>query len=208
MYKVVRGQVRVEKGNETAQEVGQGAVLNSLGPGQTFGEMSFLDGSLPCANCIAEGDDVQVMKLSKQGMQALLQQDSTLCTAFYKQMAITVSQRLQKVSKTTADIREAPRGLAQQENPASSLSAKKLLKIRRRLGIPDTEHMACMTQCTMITPAKRKSHGTLYVFETAVGFVAKVFGLRQLEVVAYRTVSEVRRDEPEPEAEPEPEPEP
>ena len=131
MYKVVRGQVRVEKGNETAQEVGQGAVLNSLGPGQTFGEMSFLDGSLPCANCIAEGDDVQVMKLSKQGMRALLQQDSKLCTAFYKQMATTVSQRLQKVSKTTADIREAPRGLAQQENPASSLSAKKLLKIRR-----------------------------------------------------------------------------
>ena len=190
MYKVVRGQVRVEKGNETAQ-VGHGAVLNSLGSGQTFGEMSFLDGSLPCANCIAEGDDVQVMKLSKQGMEALLQQDSELRTAFYKQMAITVTQRLQKVSKTTADIREAPRGLAQQENPASSLSAKKLLKIRRRLGIPDTEHMACMTQCMMITPAKRKLHGTLYVFETAVGFVAKVFGLRQQEVVAYSAVSEV-----------------
>ena len=103
MYKVVRGQVRVEKGNETAQEVGQGAVLNSLGPGQTFGEMSFLDGSLPCANCIAEGHDVQVMKLSKQGMQALLQQDSKLCTAFYKQMAITVSQRLQKVSKSSSN---------------------------------------------------------------------------------------------------------
>jgi hypothetical protein len=54
----------------------------------------------------------------------------------------------------------------------------------------------------MITPAKRKSHGTLYVFETAVGFVAKVFGLRQLEVVAYSTVSEVLREtftrEPEP----------
>ena len=193
MYKVVRGQVRVEKGNETAQ-VGHGAVLNSLGSGQTFGEMSFLDGSLPCANCIAEGDDVQVMKLSKQGMEALLQQDSELRTAFYKQMAITVTQRLQKVSKTTADIREAPRGLAQQENPASSLSAKKLLKIRRRLGIPDTEHMACMTQCMMITPAKRKSHGTLYVFETAVGFVAKVFGLRQQEVVAYSAVSEVLRE--------------
>ena len=193
MYKVVRGQVRVEKGNETAQ-VGHGAVLNSLGSGQTFGEMSFLDGSLPCANCIAEGDDVQVMKLSKQGMEALLQQDSELRTAFYKQMAITVTQRLQKVSKTTADIREAPRGLAQQENPASSLSAKKLLKIRRRLGIPDTEHMACMTQCMMITPAKRKLHGTLYVFETAVGFVAKVFGLRQQEVVAYSAVSEVLRE--------------
>jgi len=193
MYRVVSGQVRVEKGNDIAQ-VGQGAVLNSLGSGHTFGEMSFLDGSLPCANCIAEGDDVQVMKLSKQGMEALLEQDSELRCAFYKQMAINVTQRLQKVSKTTADIREAPRGLAQQDNAASSLSAKKLLKIRRRLGIPDAEHMASMTQCMMISPAKRKSHGTLYVFETAVGFVAKVFGMKQQEVVPYSTVSEVLRE--------------
>ena len=35
-------------------------MLNSLGSGHTFGEMSFLDGSLPCANCIAEEDAVQV----------------------------------------------------------------------------------------------------------------------------------------------------
>ena len=108
-------------------------------------------------------------------------------------MAINVTQRLQKVSKTTADIREAPRGLAQQNNPASELSAKKLLKIRRRLGIPDAEQMACMTQCVMISPAKRKSHGTLNV-RVAVGFVAKVFGLKQQEVLPYTQVTEVLRE--------------
>ena len=59
MYRVMAGHVRVEKGNESTK-VGQGAVLNSLGSGHTFGEMSFLDGSLPCANCIAEEDAVQV----------------------------------------------------------------------------------------------------------------------------------------------------
>ena len=263
MFRAVSGSVRVEKGNEKVA-VGEGAVLNSLGSGHTFGEMSFLDGSLPCANCIAEGDGVevrcrpllrqrpggaaraavrsaapdarnragfartaiggglvpgsqlarwalrsrvrtlrsrccgrtcaQVLKLSKQGLEALLEKDVELRCAFYKQMAINVTQRLQKVSKTTADIREAPRGLAQQNNPASELSAKKLLKIRRRLGIPDAEQMACMTQCVMISPAKRKSHGTLYVFETAVGFVAKVFGLRQQEVIPYSSVSEVLRE--------------
>lgn len=59
MYRVMSGHVRVEKGNDSTK-VGQGAVLNSLGSGHTFGEMSFLDGSLPCANCIAEEDEVQV----------------------------------------------------------------------------------------------------------------------------------------------------
>ena len=59
MYRVMSGHVRVEKGNDSTK-VGQGAVLNSLGSGHTFGEMSFLDGSLPCANCIAEEDSVQV----------------------------------------------------------------------------------------------------------------------------------------------------
>ena len=59
MYRVVSGSVRVEKGNDKVK-VGEGAVLNSLGSGHTFGEMSFLDGSLPCANCIAESAEVQV----------------------------------------------------------------------------------------------------------------------------------------------------
>ena len=54
--------------------------------------------------------------------------------------------------------------------------------------------MACMTACTMLTPAKRKAHGTLYVFESALGFVSKVFGLKQHEVVNLDDVSEVLRE--------------
>ena len=37
MYRVMSGHVRVEKGNDSTK-VGQGAVLNSLGSGHTFGE--------------------------------------------------------------------------------------------------------------------------------------------------------------------------
>ena len=66
MFRVVSGSVRVEKGNEKVA-VGEGAVLNSLGSGHTFGEMSFLDGSLPCANCIAEGDGVEVRCRPRSG---------------------------------------------------------------------------------------------------------------------------------------------
>ena len=64
MYRVLTGHVRVEKGNNSTK-VGQGAVLNSLGTGHTFGEMSFLDGSLPCANCIAEEEEVQVLRAGR-----------------------------------------------------------------------------------------------------------------------------------------------
>ena len=193
LYRVLDGRVRVEKGDET-HTAGQGAVLNLLDSGNTFGEMSFLDGSLPCANCIAESEPVTVMQLSKSGLAAVLDADPDLRAAFYKQIAINVTQRLQKVSKTTADIREAPRGLAQPESASSTLSAKKLLKVRRRFGVADSELMACMTACTMLTPAKRKAHGTLYVFESALGFVSKVFGLKQHEVVNLDDVSEVLRE--------------
>ena len=134
LYRVLDGRVRVEKGDET-HTAGQGAVLNLLDSGNTFGEMSFLDGSLPCANCIAESEPVTVMQLSKSGLAAVLDADPDLRAAFYKQIAINVTQRLQKVSKTTADIREAPRGLAQPESASSTLSAK--LGVRAIAGLSE-----------------------------------------------------------------------
>ena len=76
-------------------------------------------------------------------------------------MAINVTQRLHRVSLASADIREAPRGRAQPE-PSSSTTASKLLKVRRRIGIADAEAMASLVVATMVTPSKRKIHGTMY----------------------------------------------
>ena len=46
------------------------------------------------------------MQLSKAGLDSVLDADVELRTVFYQQMAINVTQRLQRVSKATADIRE------------------------------------------------------------------------------------------------------
>lgn len=46
------------------------------------------------------------MKLSKEKLDAKLTEDVDLRIAFYQQLAINVTQRLQKVSKSTADIKE------------------------------------------------------------------------------------------------------
>ena len=53
IYRVLAGRVRVEKGDHKTP-VGQGAVVNRITAGQTFGEMSFLDTTATCANCIAD----------------------------------------------------------------------------------------------------------------------------------------------------------
>ena len=101
-----------------------------------------------------------------------------LARDFYKHMAITVTQRLSVVSAASAEIPEAPRGAVNDDhaNQLFELSAGKLLKVRRRLNIPDKAAMACMMKGSMVAHgSKSKKHGTLYVFETLVGFVYKVF---------------------------------
>lgn len=46
------------------------------------------------------------MRLSKEGLEKRLAEDIALRTVFYQQLAINVTQRLQKVSKSIADIKE------------------------------------------------------------------------------------------------------
>jgi len=194
------GTVRVEKGPEVGAEDDQDsadlrAMVIVLEAGATFGEMSFLDDEPPCATCIADSTMVNVHRVSKMVLERTLQQDHQLSCKFYRQIAINVTQRLLAVSKASADIDEAPRGVANNlDSFALPVSAKKLLKVRNRLGIADTETMACMMPCTMFNPSRRKVHGMLYVFESGVGFVTKVFGLKQNESVPFSNVSEVVRE--------------
>ena len=54
---VVSGSVRVEKGPRADLPA---AVVNVLEEGHTFGEMSFMDNTVPCASCIADTDNVKV----------------------------------------------------------------------------------------------------------------------------------------------------
>jgi len=193
VYRLQQGSVRVEKGDPRFS-ASRTAVVNILSPGVTFGEMSFLDGAPACATCVADSDDVSVVRLSRAALEGVLEAEANLGRDFFCQMAIEVTHRLQKVSTAIAETGEAPRGLTQPADAALPISAKKLLKVRHRLGVPDTETMAFMCAATMVNPSKRRLHGTMYVFETLVGFVHKMFGIKQQESVPYRHVSEVLRE--------------
>ena len=195
IFRVISGRVRVEKGDlKTA--VGQGAVVNRLAAGQLFGEMSFLDATLPCATCVADSDDVELACLPKDKLTEMLDDNLDLAKDFYKHMAISVTQRLSIVSAASAEIPEAPRGAAQPLDPGSKnieLSAAKLLKVRRRFNVPDSVAMASMMKTTLVSGRSRKS-GTLYVFETMVGFVSKAFGIKTHEAFPFANISEVLRE--------------
>ena len=196
VFRVIKGRVRVEKG-DSKTTVGQGAVVNRLAAGQLFGEMSFLDSSSACANCIADSDDCELLMLSKAVLAEKLAENAGLARDFYKHMAISVTQRLSIVSAASAEIPEAPRGAAQPLDAGAKnmeLSAAKLLKVRRRLNVPDTVAMAAMMKTSMVTSSKSRKQGTIYVFETLVGFVTKAFGIKTHESFPFSQVSEVLRE--------------
>jgi len=196
VFRVIKGRVRVEKG-DAKTTVGQGAVVNRLCAGQLFGEMSFLDSTMPCANCIADSDDVVLLRLDKASLASRLAANPDLARDFYKHMAISVTQRLSIVSAASAEIPEAPRGAAQPTEGKSigveQLSAAKLLKVRKRLGVSDGVNMACMMK-TQLVSGRSKKAGVLYVFETLVGFVSKAFGIKSHEVFRFDSISEVLRE--------------
>lgn len=98
----------------------------------------------------------QLEKVSKATLAARLEADHDLARDFYKHMAIAVTQRLSLVSSASAEIPEAPRGAAQPIDGKASkeLSAAKLLKVRRRLNIPDAVAMACMMKTSMVSGKK------------------------------------------------------
>ena len=127
----------------------------------------------------------------------MLAENTDLARDFYKHMAISVTQRLSIVSAASAEIPEAPRGAAQPLVASASknieLSAAKLLKVRRRFAVPDSVSMASMMKSTMVSGRSRKT-GTIYVFETMVGFVSKAFGIKSHEAYPFSQISEVLRE--------------
>ena len=73
------------------------------------------------------------------------------------------------------------------------MSAAKLLKVRRKLGVPDSVSMPCMMKATMVKERSRKV-GMLYVFETLIGFSTKTFGIKQYESYKFADIAELLRE--------------
>src|SRR6516165_10147662 len=89
LFLVRKGYVRVE---EAAQ--GQGVAVARLGPGQVFGEMSYLEDTGANASVIADDEDVEVEVVKGADVDTLLTSDPGFSARFYRSLAVGLAQRL------------------------------------------------------------------------------------------------------------------
>src|ERR1700744_4361738 len=78
-----------------------GREVSRLGPGETFGEMSFIDDRLTSATIIAL-EDSTVLAIARDDLADELPQDTGLSARIYKALAVIITGRLRKLASTQA----------------------------------------------------------------------------------------------------------
>jgi hypothetical protein len=92
MYLLRDGFVRIERAY-----LGQAIAVARRGPGEFFGEMSFLESGVASASAVADCD-VEVAIVSTADVQSLLASVSGFATRFYQSLALALSQRLRELT--------------------------------------------------------------------------------------------------------------
>ena len=88
MFVISDGAVRIERSIE-----GGRLPVAQLGPGETFGEMSFLDGSPTSARVVAVGETL-MLELSHEMLDDLLDERPRLWGKLWKNVALMLKERL------------------------------------------------------------------------------------------------------------------
>lgn len=92
LYVLKEGEVRVEKGS-----TGFPLELARLGPGEIFGEMSFIDGVAASANIVANSV-VEAYVVDRLLMKPLLKAYPSIYGRFFHSLAAILSRRLRETS--------------------------------------------------------------------------------------------------------------
>jgi CRP-like cAMP-binding protein len=90
------GSVRVERGG-----TGERVLIARLGPGQIFGEISFVDKSGASAAVIAE-DEVAIDFISNGSLEALFSESPQLAVRLYRSVALVLAGRLRETDARLA----------------------------------------------------------------------------------------------------------
>ncbi len=89
----------------------QGIYLNQIGPGEIFGEISFLE-QLGATASVIVVEPARVQVIPEQQLSTLLETVPGLATRFYQSLSLTLAQRLRQVIDRLASLVEVvPRGL-------------------------------------------------------------------------------------------------
>ncbi len=98
LYILRDGYVRVDRNHD-----GQSLTYARLGPGELFGEMSFLEQSDASASVIAE-DDVEADAIEGHFLTSLLASEPGFSARFYNSLAVTLSHRLRDISVNLGEL--------------------------------------------------------------------------------------------------------
>jgi CRP-like cAMP-binding protein len=101
IYVVRVGEVRVEKGS-----AGFPLEVARLGPGQLFGEMSFIDGSPANADYVAD-DYAETYVLDEQILDPLLKKYPSIYGRLFRSLAAIIARRLRDTA-SVVDLLDAP----------------------------------------------------------------------------------------------------
>jgi CRP-like cAMP-binding protein len=103
LFLIRKGYVRVERAGH-----GQGVAVARLGPGQVFGEMSFLEETGAAASVIAE-EDVEADVVEGPDVEALLASDTGFSARFFHSLAVCMAHRLRKTNASVTLLQEEAR---------------------------------------------------------------------------------------------------
>ena len=95
MFIVESGRVAVFKG-----EIQIGAIIK----GNSFGEMSLLDGRPRSATCIADDESTTLLKINADGMRKLIKEHPTISSKLYETIACLMAGRLRRANDKLAEI--------------------------------------------------------------------------------------------------------
>ena len=93
LFIICAGSVKIERLG-TADDI----PLATLGAGQTFGEMSFMDGSRTTA-AVTAAKPTEVLEITRQSVDRLLDEKPDLAVKLWRNFALDLKQRLTKTNE-------------------------------------------------------------------------------------------------------------
>jgi CRP-like cAMP-binding protein len=109
LYLIVSGTVAIEK--KTFQDAERAKVVARLGPGDFFGEMSFLQGTPHSATVVAL-TGVDVITISRESLDELIKQDSASALEQVLTLATGLSGRLRSTTRELVTVFEVAHSIA------------------------------------------------------------------------------------------------
>ena len=93
IFVICKGSVRVERIG-TADDV----PLATLGAGETFGELSFMDGS-PATASVTAAESSEVLELPREAIDGMIQGYAPLAIKLWRNLALLIKERLVKTNE-------------------------------------------------------------------------------------------------------------